>query len=417
MATIDNPEPVVIVPAEGDALAAKAAALDLSEPKSSDATKSTATASTALDDTSPKAASKDVATTDEKAPVAATEPAKVAEVAKPIEPTQPSGPRLTPIEHPTPTSKPLLRAELTETEETKYTELLTTVKTWTEIPTTSAASTPAEPINDGDRLFLTRDCLLRYLRATKWDVPSSAKRLLATLTWRREYGLVGFTHSYISPENETGKQVLLGFDNEGRPCLYLNPSRQNTERSEKQLHHLFYMVERVVDLMVPGQETLALLVNFMDTRKGQGASVAQARTVMSVLQNHYPERLGRALITDLPWYISAFFKMISPFIDPHTRTKLKFNEPMTNYVPAEQLLTPFGGKLEFEYKHDVYWPALDALCTQRRQEYFDRWVKAGKEIGECETYLRGGDKASVHANKTEPEAVQGATEPINTTID
>jgi hypothetical protein len=57
-------------------------------------------------------------------------------------------------------------------------------------------------------------------------------------------------------------------------------------------------MERVIDLMVPGQESLALLVNFMDTRRGQGASMGQARQTMSVLQNHYPERLGRALITE-----------------------------------------------------------------------------------------------------------------------
>ena len=121
---------------------------------------------------------------------------------------------------------------------------------------------------------------------------------MATLTWRREYGLIQFTHDYISPENETGKQVILGYDNEARPCLYLNPSKQNTERTPRQLQHLFYNLERVIDLMGPGQESLALLINFMDTRRGQGASIAQARETMSVLQNHYPERLGRALITE-----------------------------------------------------------------------------------------------------------------------
>jgi CRAL/TRIO domain len=93
----------------------------------------------------------------------------------------------------------------------------------------------------------------------------------------------------------------------------------------------------------------------------------------------------------VPWYITTFFKLITPFIDPHTRTKLKFNEPMTNYIPSEQLLKPFGGDVEFEYKHDIYWPALDELCTTRRNDYFARWVKAGKQIGEHEAYLRGGD--------------------------
>lgn len=88
--------------------------------------------------------------------------------------------------------------------------------------------------------------------------------------------------------------------------------------------------------------------------------------------------------------------MISPFIDPHTRTKLKFNEPMSNFVPPEQLLTPFGGKVEFEYKHDIYWPALDELCNQRRKDCTARWEKAGKQIGENEVYLRGGEGKSLN---------------------
>jgi hypothetical protein len=187
---------------------------------------------------------------------------------------------------------------LIEEQSTKYSSLLEQVKLWTEIPAKNGSNAPTDPINDQDRLFLTRECLLRYLRASKWDEATAKKRLLATLTWRREYGLLSHTHDYISPENETGKQVILGFDNDARPCLYLNPAKQNTERTERQLQHLFYMMERVIDLMGPGQENLALLINFMDTRRGQGASIGQAKETMSVLQNHYPERLGRALITE-----------------------------------------------------------------------------------------------------------------------
>jgi hypothetical protein len=208
------------------------------------------------------------------------------------------GPVKEPFPHPLPSCKPEPQSELTEEQSIKYSSLLEQVKSFEEIPTKSGANASANPINDQDRLFLTRECLLRYLRASKWDVATAKKRLMATLTWRREYGLLDHTHDYISPENETGKQVILGYDNDARPCLYLNPARQNTERTERQLQHLFYMMERVIDIMGPGQESLALLVNFMDTRRGQGASIGQAKETMSVLQNHYPERLGRALITE-----------------------------------------------------------------------------------------------------------------------
>lgn len=104
-------------------------------------------------------------------------------------------------------------------------------------------------------------------------------------------------------------------------------------------------------------------------------------------------------MTDLdivPWYITIFFKVISPFIDPLTKTKLKFNENNADYIPPEQLLIPFGGDVDFEYNHEVYWPALNKLCTSRRNDYHARWVKAGKQIGEIEKYLRGGDAKSLN---------------------
>jgi hypothetical protein len=224
----------------------------------------------------------------------------VAPVKEPKTEEQPSGPTLLPFSHPLPTAKPAPAPTLTEDQEKKYETLLAAVKAWETIPLTSAAKSETEAITDADRLWLTRECLLRYLTATKWDEKAAEKRLLGTLTWRREYGLLGFTHDYISEENATGKQVILGYDNEGRPCLYLNPSKQNTERTPRQLQHLFYNIERVIDIMPPGQATLALLINFSDTKRGQGqgGSLTQGRETIYVLQNHYPERLGRALITE-----------------------------------------------------------------------------------------------------------------------
>ena len=197
---------------------------------------------------------------------------------------------------PVPTCKPKTPAALTPDQQTKYDALLKTVSQWQTVPISSARNSATDIITDDERMFLTRECLLRYLRATKWNLKEAESRLLSTLTWRREYGLEKLTPDYISIENETGKQVLIGYDNDGRPCLYLNPARQNTEHSDRQIQHLVFMLERVIDLMVPDQESLALLVNFKETRSGQNATLAQGRQTLHILQNHYPERLGRALV-------------------------------------------------------------------------------------------------------------------------
>jgi hypothetical protein len=102
----------------------------------------------------------------------------------------------------------------------------------------------------------------------------------------------------------------------------------------------------------------------------------------------------------VPWYVTTFLKLISPFIDPITKTKIRYNEPLTDHIPASQLMKNAGGEIDFEYDHSVYWPALAKLAEERRKERTGRWEKAGKAVGESEIYLWGGEEASVAAGPT-----------------
>lgn len=206
-----------------------------------------------------------------------------------------SGPLTTPIPFPTADSKPKERATLTADQKTKYDWLLEQVKGWKEIP---SDKDKAGPVTDSEKMWLTQECLLRYLRATKWHQKDAEKRLKETVSWRRDYGVEELTPEHISPENETGKQVILGYDKQGRVCHYLNPGRQNTNPSPRQVQHLVFMVERVIELMPAQQETLALLINFKTSksRTNTAPGISTGREVLHILQTHYPERLGRALI-------------------------------------------------------------------------------------------------------------------------
>lgn len=347
------------------------------------------------------------------------------------EPSVPAGtkelsPLKPPFLNPIESSKPPPTPELTEEQQKKYDALLETVKSWTEIP---AKDSKGGPITDSERLWLTRECLCRYLRATKWSATEAPKRLLDTLTWRREYGVSDLTGENLSAENETGKQFILGYDNEGRPCHYLNPGRQNTEPSPAQVQHLVFMLERCIDLMIPGQFTLALLINFKSSksRSNTAPGIGQAREALNILQTHYPERLGRALIINsgysttiniipadlvlVPWVVNGFFKLIMPFIDPLTKEKLKFNDDMKLHVPPQQLWVEFGGEFAFEYDHAAYWPALLKSCEERQKDVLDRWVQAGKHIGESEIYMKGGNALSIGGTAKKLSSNGDAVEP------
>ncbi|OQE44484.1 hypothetical protein PENCOP_c002G03448 [Penicillium coprophilum] len=313
-----------------------------------------------------------------------------------------------PFAKPLDTANPVPPAQLTPDQQSKYEAVLKSASSWTTVADKAEKNSPTSPITEDEKMWLTRECLLRYLRATKWNVSEAETRLQSTLTWRREYDLKKLTPEYISIENETGKQVILGYDVNARPCLYLLPSNQNTERSDRQLEHLVFMLERAIDLTGPDQETLALIVNFNETKSGQNASIGQAKQTLSFLQNHYPERLGRALVINVPFVIWGFLKLITPFIDPNTREKLKFNEDLRQHVPPSHLMKSVGGDVEFRYDHASYWPTLNKLAEQRREAYRERWAQGGKQVGEFENYLKGAKVPSLSQTQVEAKASEQA---------
>lgn len=158
-------------------------------------------------------------------------------------------------------------------------------------------------------------------------------------------------------------------------------------------------------MMPQGVETLDLLVDFKHSSSSKNPSAGTGIQVLHILQTHYPERLGKALVINglhgrrillitVPAFVWLFFKLIMPFIDPNTREKLKFNENLRNYVPPEQLYEMFGGDCQFEYDHETFWPAYLKLASDRRETYLARWKAAGGEIGQSEWDLREGDGLS-----------------------
>jgi hypothetical protein len=110
----------------------------------------------------------------------------------------------------------------------------------------------------------------------------------------------------------------------------------------------------------------------------------------------------------VPWYVSAFLKLIGPFIDPVTKSKIKYNEPLVDHIPASQLMAAAGGEVDFKYDHSVYWPALDKMAAERKQQRRERWEKAGKLTGESEIYLWGGAEGSIGAQHEKSVEANGA---------
>ncbi|KAK4689874.1 hypothetical protein P7C73_g228, partial [Tremellales sp. Uapishka_1] len=237
----------------------------------------------------------------------------------------------------------------------------------------------SDPYHPWEKRFLSDPgCHPRYMRAAKWKLEDGKKRIKGTMEWRREYKPELIQPGDVGVEAETGKIILTGFDLDARPILYMRPGRENTERSPRQIRHLIYHLERAIDLMPPGQEQVAIIVDYASATSQSNPSIGVARQVLNILQNHYVERMGRAIVVRMPyvtpstgsnltdnrgsWWVNAFFSGISPFLDPITRDKMRFNPKLLDLVPASQLDKDFGGDYNFHFDHTVYWNTLTEFC-------------------------------------------------------
>ncbi|KAI0299853.1 CRAL-TRIO domain-containing protein [Russula brevipes] len=219
------------------------------------------------------------------------------------------------------------------------------------------------PYAPWERRWLDKpDTIPRYMRASKWKLDDARKRIKGTIEWRREFQPELIPPDEVKIEAATGKIILTGFDVDGRPIIYMRPGRENTETSPRQLRHLVYILERAKDLMPAGQDSLMIIVDYKSTTLRTNPSISVARKVLTILQHHYVETLGRAIVVNLPMILSFFYKGIAPFLDPVTREKMRFNPDLFELVPRQQLDADFGGDYEFEFDHEAYWSQLIEKC-------------------------------------------------------
>lgn len=206
------------------------------------------------------------------------------------------------------------------------------------------------------------DTIPRYMRASKWNDSDAQKRIKATLEWRRDFKPDLIPPDEVKIESQTGKIIITGFDRDGRPIIYMRPGRENTETSPRQLRHLVWCLERAKDLMPLGQESLVIIVDYASATLRTNPSISIASKVLNILQKHYVETLGRALIVNLPRLLSFFYKGISPFLDPVTRDKMRFNPNLLDLIPDSHLDADFGGSYNFEFDPESYWNQIVTAC-------------------------------------------------------
>ncbi|KAH9623710.1 hypothetical protein KSS87_013424 [Heliosperma pusillum] len=232
--------------------------------------------------------------------------------------------------------------------------------------------------------------LRRFLRARDLDVEKASSLFLKYLKWKKTFIPKGhISEDEVKYDVSQNKMFIGGLDKSGRPVTVVYGGRhfQNTKPGGLDEFKRFcaFTLEKIISRMPPGQEKFVSIADVKgwgysnsDIRGYLGAlSVLQVkagtlvidiimpkglRTLVKaeydelnglfvILQDCYPERLGKMYIVHAPKIFMTVWKMVYPFIDDNTKRKIVFvdskqvKSTLLEDIEESQIPDVYGGKL------------------------------------------------------------------------
>ncbi|KAL6067727.1 Doublecortin domain-containing protein 2-like [Balamuthia mandrillaris] len=265
--------------------------------------------------------------------------------------------------------------------------------------------------------WVTDSLLYRYLRARNWKFADAKDMLANTLQWREEYKPHKIKAKEVESNIRRGQLYHYKHDKFGRPALYVKVNTDHDPHStEQKFKFMIHAQENAIRHMDEenGVEKMIWLVACKGYSYKHNGEVGFARELISILANHYPERLGVLFLYDAPFVFRAFWKLVAPWIDRTTLKKVQFmpsgeserRKMMEQYFDLKDLRKEFGGDDEFCFDADEYIAAITKL--EEEEEAEREREEAEEEDGEKEEKKQdekeGGEEKKDKRKKKEKKA-------------
>lgn len=203
--------------------------------------------------------------------------------------------------------------------------------------------------------------LRRFLRARDLEVEKAGVMLCKYLNWRRSFAPKGYiSETEIPNEMAQNKMFLQGYDRKGRPITLVLAARHFYQKHggvDEFKRFVVYGIDKICARIPVGHDKFVAIGDL----QGWGYSNSDIRgylASLSILQDCYPERLGKLFIVHAPKIFMTVWKMVYPFIDRNTRSKIVFVEnkslksTLLQDIDEEQLPEIYGGKLPLVPIHE-----------------------------------------------------------------
>eukprot|EP00252_Welwitschia_mirabilis_P013313 TRINITY_DN29331_c0_g1_i1.p1 TRINITY_DN29331_c0_g1~~TRINITY_DN29331_c0_g1_i1.p1 ORF type:complete len:300 (-),score=62.44 TRINITY_DN29331_c0_g1_i1:181-1080(-) len=221
--------------------------------------------------------------------------------------------------------------------------------------------------------------LQRFLNSRSLNVEKAFDFYLDYVKWRKSFVPLGYIpESMIVEQLQKNIVCVQGFDKKGRAIAVIFPARHTPcNKKIDDLKRLFvYTFDKMSASIAKGYTTFAIIVDLQDWTY-RNVDITGALAVLKILQDYYPEQLGKLYLVHLPFIFWAAWKIIYPFIDKTTREKILLivdddvTETLLHDIDESQLPENYGGKLPLCPIQDVIvpnWPPKLCINAQKESE-------------------------------------------------
>ncbi|KAH9329169.1 hypothetical protein KI387_001277, partial [Taxus chinensis] len=122
-----------------------------------------------------------------------------------------------------------------------------------------------------------------------------------------------------------------------------------------------YSFDKMSSSATRGQENFSIIAD-LDGWTYKNVDIRGALAVLEILQDYYPERLGKLYLIHLPYIFWAAWNIVYPFIDKRTRQKVlmidnkDIKTTLLSDIDESQLPDIYGGKLPLVPVQDAVVP-------------------------------------------------------------
>ncbi|XP_078445103.1 uncharacterized protein LOC144714263 [Wolffia australiana] len=216
-----------------------------------------------------------------------------------------------------------------------------------------------QPLTSAEPSLFSDVSISRFLTSKNWNTKKASKMLSDTLRWRLKYRPNEISWEDIADEAKGGKIYRAMYtDKLGRPVMILKPGLQDTSSAKGQVRYWIYCIENCILNFKDGKDQMVWLIDFQGWNMGS-VSMNVTMETAHILQHHYPEILGLAILYNPPKVFEQFLKIVRPFLEPKTYQKMMFIysseknslKKMEEFFNLDELESTFGGynAAKFDY--------------------------------------------------------------------